>query len=123
MKGGFMNRFRLYLSIVCTFMLLSVPVLAQANLDSVLPIYPGANLSSLAGKIGESAVVTTTDDVKAVMIFFRKMLAYRGWEVVSGSVLKCDPIIRFIRNGQRLTMQTDSTAAEKPSRIVFTLQE
>lgn len=118
-----MNRFRLYLSIVCTFMLLSVPVLAQANLDSVLPIYPGANLSSLAGKIGESAVVTTTDDVKAVMIFFRKMLAYRGWEVVSGSVLKCDPIIRFIRNGQRLTMQTDSTAAEKPSRIVFTLQE
>lgn len=118
-----MKRFRLCLSIVCTFMLLSVPVSAQANLSGVLPIYPGASMSAMAGGIGESAVVTTTDDVKAVMIFFRKMLAYRGWEVVSGSVLKCDPIIRFTRNGQYLTMQTDSTAAEKPSRIVFTLKE
>jgi len=117
-----MKWFRLFLLNIFILLLLTGIAFSQVDLASILPIYPDSNVSTLSRDNGDRLAVATSDDPKAVMIFFRKMLANDGWEVSSGSVLQNDPIIVFARNGHRLTMEADTASGATP-RIIFSLTE
>lgn len=99
-----------------------LPAVAQSDLEHLLPVYPGATIRSYSTENDERLVVTTPDDPKAVMIFYRKRLVYGGWQVLSGSVLWGDRTIIFTSDSKRLTMQAGEPSGEF-SRILFTLTD
>ncbi len=111
-------------SLILFVMILSINqvVFAQVDLNRILPVYPGAKISAMDSNEVERIVITTTDDIKAVMLYYKKMLVYDGWTVLKGEVLKSDPIIVFARDGVGLSMQADITNS-KVSAILFEVSE
>jgi hypothetical protein len=110
-------------------MILSVPhllVLAPSGSSfpvkgsTLIPAYVGLQVSTLPIEKEERIVVTRHDDPKAVMIFYRKMLVYAGWQVIEGRVLEGDGVIVFARGARRLKMIDDSPPGNT-TRVLFTL--
>ena len=67
---------------------ISVTASGQINLskdmEGIIPIYPGAKVVLSRDWVGGSQTfIETRDDLKAVVIFFRKAMVYQGWSIIS----------------------------------------
>lgn len=106
---------------------ISVTASGQINLPKglrgILPIYPGAKVVlSQDWDGGSQAIIETRDELKAVVIFFRKALAYQGWSVVSKMAL--EKRITIIFSKANLVMQlTARDVDEHQTKVIVSIAD
>jgi hypothetical protein len=87
---------------------------SQINLpkgsESVIPNYPGAKvIFARERKSRSQAIMESEDDPGAVMVFYRKSMIYRGWNILTGMELKRGTTLIFSKGDGRLQITaTDS---------------
>lgn len=106
---------------------ISVTASGQINLPKglrgILPIYPGAKVVlSQDWDGGSQAIIETGDELKAVVIFFRKALAYQGWSVVSKMAL--EKRITIVFSKANLVMQlTARDVDEHQTKVIVNIAD
>ena len=84
------------------------------SLRDILPIYPGSEIRFQDNDGGQpQAVVTSGDDLDAVVRFFRSILASHGWELVSGMNVRHGTVLTYLRDGRMLSV----TAAKSENDV------
>jgi hypothetical protein len=89
------------------------------GLEKVIPIYPRSKVvfaMDWAG--GSQTMIQTPDEPKAAVIFFRKAMAYRGWNVVKGMAIAGGQTIVFSKGGQVLQITAHHAEQEKTTILV-----
>lgn len=116
-----MKRRHLFFTITAAVLLMASIAAAQtttASLEDIVPRYPGSQMQFQgSGSTHPRVVVTTDDDLDAVVIFFRKKLASRGWELVSGMHLKHGKTLTWVKNGNTLNLSAEQSGST--AEIVF----
>lgn len=93
------------------------------GLEGVLPIYPGAKIVLSQDWDGGSQTFTETrDEMKAVVIFFRKALAYQGWSIVNKIAL--EKRITIVFSKANLVMQlTARDVDENQTKVIVSIAD
>jgi hypothetical protein len=73
------------------------------ELATIIPTYPGSKV--VAAKDingGAQTIMETQDNSKAVMVFYRKAMVYRGWDIMTGMALESGSTLIFSKEDQAL---------------------
>ena len=117
--------------IVALTLILAVSISATASgqinlpkgLEGVLPIYPGAEVVlSQDWDGGSQTFIETRDEMKAVVIFFRKALAYQGWSIVNKIALENRITIVFSK-ADLLMQLTARDVDENQTRVIVSIAD
>ena len=89
------------------------------GLEGILPIYPGSKVVSAVERNGNSqTTMETEDESTAVMVFYRKAMAYKGWNIISGMILKGGSSITFSKGVQTLRITTQYSDEDSTTILV-----
>ncbi len=88
-------------------------------LESVVPLYPGSRLQ-FEGTDSDHprAVLTTDDDMDAVVIYLRKVLATQGWELASGMNIRHGVDLTYMKGVHILHLSAARTP-RNDTQVVF----
>ena len=88
------------------------------ELATLIPKYPGANVIVAKDTNGGSqTVMETQDNSRAVMVFYRKAMVYRGWNIMTGMALESGSTLIFSRGDQ--TLHVTATGAKEDKTIIL----
>jgi hypothetical protein len=101
---------------------LSAAAWSQINLpkglEGVIPNYPGAKVIFAKDRKSSSQAIMESEDVtSAVIVFYRKSMTYRGWDILTGMALKRGTTLIFSKEDKRL--QITATASERNSTTIL----
>lgn len=87
-------------------------------LQGMIPDYPKANIVFAKDWDNSSqAILETDDDPRAVMVFYRKSMFYRGWSILTGMELETGVSIVYSKGDMRL--QIMSKASKKKNTTIL----
>ena len=73
------------------------------ELAAIVPQYPGSIVVAAKESDGGSqTVMETQDNPKAVMVHYRKIMVYRGWNIMTGMALENGSTLIFSKGDQTL---------------------
>ena len=88
------------------------------GLQGMIPEYPKANIVFAKDWDNSSqAILETDDDPRAVMVFYRKSMIYRGWSILTGMELETGVSIVYSKGDMRL--QIMSKASKKKNTTIL----
>ena len=91
------------------------------GLDGVVPRYPGAKVVTAFSWEGNAqTMLETQGNSQAVMIFYRKAMVYRGWNIATGMLLQRGRTIIFSKSDQILQI-TARDSEERKSTILLSI--
>ena len=89
------------------------------GLEGILPIYPGSKVVSAVERNGNSqTTMETEDESRAVMVFYRKAMVYKGWTIMSGMILKRGSSITFSKGAQTLRITSQHSDRDSTTILV-----
>jgi hypothetical protein len=89
------------------------------GLEDVIPVYPGAEVVVARDMArGSHTMMETRDDFKAVLVFFRKAMAYKGWTVMTGMAQEQGATIVFSKGSQTLQITARDSRQEKTTVLI-----
>jgi hypothetical protein len=114
-------------SIVTLVILLTAFIAAAAwgqvdlprELATIMPKYPGSKVVFAKDSNGGSqAVIETQDNSRAVMVFYRKAMVYRGWNIMTGMALESGSTLIFSKGDQTLHITAKGAKEDKTIILV-----
>ena len=88
------------------------------GLEGVIPKYPGAKIIFTKERESSTqAIMESEDDPNAVMVFYRKSMIYRGWNILTGMELKRGATLIFSKGDKRL--QITASASEGKNTTIL----
>lgn len=91
------------------------------GLQGMIPDYPKANIVfSKDWDNSSQAILETDDDPRAVMVFYRKSMIYRGWSILTGMELETGVSLVFSKGDTRLQIMS-KTSKEKNTTILVSI--
>jgi hypothetical protein len=88
------------------------------GLEGVIPNYPGAKIIFTKERESSTqAIMESEDDPNAVMVFYRKSMIYRGWNILTGMELKRGATLIFSKGDKRL--QITASASEGKNTTIL----
>jgi hypothetical protein len=89
------------------------------ELATIIPKYPGSNVVVAKDSNGGSqTVMETQDNARAVMVFYRKAMVYRGWNIMTGMALENGSTLIFAKGDQTLHITAKGTKEGKTIILV-----
>ena len=89
------------------------------GLATIIPKYPGSNVTVAKDSNGGSqTVMETQDNSRAVMVFYRKAMVYRGWDIMTGMALESGSTLIFSRGDQTLHITAKGSKEDKTIILV-----
>ena len=89
------------------------------ELATIIPKYPGANvLVAKDSNGGSQTVMETQDNSRAVMVFYRKAMVYRGWNIMTGMALESGSTLIFSKGNQTLHITAKGAREDKTIILV-----
>ena len=89
------------------------------GLEGVVPRYPGAKVVTAFNWQGNAQTrMEAKDDSKAVMVFYRKAMAYKGWSIMTGMILKRGRTLIFSKTNQVLQISAQESEEQKTTILV-----
>lgn len=89
------------------------------ELATIIPQYPGSIVVVAKDSNGGSqTVMETQDNSKAVMVFYRKAMVYRGWDIMTGMALESGSTLIFSRGDQTLHITAKGFKEDKTIILV-----
>ena len=89
------------------------------ELAILIPKYPGANvLVAKDSNGGSQTVMETQDNSRAVMVFYRKAMVYRGWNIMTGMALESGSTLIFFKGAQTLHITAKGKSDDKTIILV-----
>ena len=89
------------------------------GLATIIPKYPGANVVAAKDSNGGSqTVMETQDNSRAVMVFYRKAMVYRGWNIMTGMALESGSTLIFSKGDQTLHITVKDSKEDKTIILV-----
>ena len=81
--------------------------------------YPKANIVfSKDWDNSSQAILETDDDPRAVMVFYRKSMIYRGWSILTGMELETGASIVYSKGDMRLQIMSKASKAKNTTILV-----
>ena len=89
------------------------------ELATIIPKYPGSNVVEAKDSNGGSqTVMETQDNSRAVMVFYRKAMVYRGWNIMTGMALESGSTLIFSKGDQTLHITAKGSKEDKTIILV-----
>mgnify|MGYP001811753598 FL=1 len=89
------------------------------ELATIIPKYPGSNVTVAKDSNGGSqTVMETQDNSRAVMVFYRKAMVYRGWDIMTGMALESGSTLIFSKGDQTLHITAKGVQEDKTIILV-----
>lgn len=89
------------------------------ELATIIPKYPGSNVVVAKDSNGGSqTVMETQDNARAVMVFYRKAMVYRGWNIMTGMALESGSTLIFSKGDQTLHITAKGEREDKTIILV-----
>lgn len=89
------------------------------GLEGVIPRYPDARvLTAFTWDGNAQAMLESQDDSKAIIVFYKKAMVYKGWNVVTGMMLKRGRTIVFSKSDQVLQITAQDSDEKKTTILV-----
>lgn len=89
------------------------------ELATIIPQYPGSIVVVAKDSNGGSqTVMETQDNSKAVMVFYRKAMVYRGWNIMTGMALESGSTLIFSKGDQTLHITAKGVKENKTIILV-----
>ena len=89
------------------------------ELATIIPKYPGSNVVEAKDSNGGSqTVMETQDNSRAVMVFYRKAMVYRGWNIMTGMALESGSTLIFSKGDQTLHITVKDSKKDKTIILV-----
>ena len=93
------------------------------GLRGMIPDYPKASIVFAKDWDNSSqAIMETDDDPRAVMVFYRKSMIYRGWSILTGMELRTGASIVFSKGDMRLQVMSKASK-EKNTTILVSIHK
>lgn len=93
------------------------------GLQGMIPDYPKASVVFAKDWDNSSqAILETDDDPRAVMVFYRKSMIYRGWSILTGMELKTGASIVYSKGDMRLQIMS-KTSKKKNTTILVSIHK
>ena len=93
------------------------------GLQGMIPDYPKASIVFAKDWDNSSqAIMETDDDPRAVMVFYRKSMIYRGWSILTGMELETGVSIVFSKEDMRLQIMSKASK-EKNTTILVSIHK
>lgn len=89
------------------------------GLEGVIPIYPEAKITIAEDKGSNSyALMKALENSKSVLIYYRKAMAHRGWNLISNMSLDRGAKIIFSKGDQMLYITAQESEEGKTTILV-----
>jgi hypothetical protein len=89
------------------------------ELATIMPKYPGSEVVAAKDSNGGSqTVMETQDNSRAVMVFYRKAMVYRGWNIMTGMALESGSTLIFSKGDQTLHITAKGSKEDKTIILV-----
>ena len=89
------------------------------GLQGMIPDYPKANIVFAKDWDNSSqAILETDDDPRAVMVFYRKSMIYRGWSILTGMELETGVSIVYSKGDMRLHIMSKASKKKNTTILV-----
>ena len=89
------------------------------GLQGMIPDYPKASIVYARDWNNSSqATMETDDDPRAVMVFYRKSMIYRGWSILTGMELETGVTIVFAKEDMRLQIMSKASKENNTTILV-----
>ena len=89
------------------------------DLATIIPKYPGSKVVAVKDSNGGAqTVMETQDNSRAVMVFYRKAMIYRGWNIMTGMALESGSTLIFSRGDQTLHITAKGFKEDKTIILV-----
>ena len=93
------------------------------GLQGMIPQYPKARIVFAKDWDNSSqAIMETDDDPRAVMVFYRKSMIYRGWSILTGMQLQTGASIVYSKGDMRLQIMSKASK-EKNTTILVSIHK
>ena len=93
------------------------------GLRGMIPQYPKASIVFAKDWDNSSqAIMETDDDPRAVMVFYRKSMTYRGWSILTGMELETGVSIVYSKGDMRLQIMSKASK-EKNTTILVSIHK
>ena len=98
--------------------LISITIIISFS-SRVVPRYPRTKVVTAFNWYGNAQTrMETKDDSKAVMVFYRKAMVYKGWSIMTGMILQRGRTLIFSKTDQVLQITVQDSEEQKTTILV-----